>query len=91
MPDVLIRAYMEDKLSGIRMICKNELCDKVINMTLAQLTIIRAEEFDTYMFKCPHCGRILKVEFDYKKGKENEINNRTEVQKESFVSIGGSV
>ena len=70
----LITAYKENTLSKIRMVCKNKLCSKAVVMDTASLGIIRAKDFDTYMFKCPHCSYILKVDFDY--GEDENENSQ---------------
>lgn len=75
----LIEAYKEDRLIDFTTVCKNELCNKAINMALSLPTIIRAEEFDTFIFKCPHCDRVLSIEFDHKKENSNEISNGTNI------------
>ena len=75
----LIEAYKEERLGDFTIVCGNELCDRAINMEFSSLTIIMAKEFDSYMFKCPHCGRLLSTEFDHKKGNLNEVNNGTNI------------
>ena len=64
--DILIEAYKENNLENFTMVCQNVLCDRAVNMDVAHLEIYRAPEFDTYVFKCPLCKKILAIEYDYK-------------------------
>jgi len=44
--------------------CKT--CNKIVQMEHTCYTCIRAEEFDTYIFQCPYCKKVLLFEFDHK-------------------------
>jgi len=72
--DTLVEAYKENDLGNYTMVCRNQLCDRAINMETAHLEVYEAEEFDTYVFKCPHCDKILSINYDYKSEKETKFS-----------------
>jgi hypothetical protein len=64
----LVEAYKNGTLNDITIICRNPLC-KAVNMGTSYVEVIKAIGFDTYLFKCPHCKRIMKIDYDF----NNEI------------------
>ena len=62
----LIKNAKSNELHKITMICRP--CDKAVRMDTCTCKVIKADEFDTYMFRCPHCNNAIRVVFDHKDG-----------------------
>lgn len=68
----LVNKYKSGDLTGTIIICRNPMCNKAIDLGYCLVKIFRAPAFDTYVFYCPKCNKILAMDYDFKNGKTIE-------------------
>ena len=68
----LINAVKDDELHKITVVC--HACNKAVPMSICRCKIIKAEEFDSYLFYCYNCKNLIAFDFDYKDGTTKEAS-----------------
>jgi hypothetical protein len=68
----LVNKYKNGELAGTIMICRNPLCNKAVDLDNSFVNVIKSEDFDTYIFYCPYCNKVLALDYEFKDGKTLE-------------------